>query len=165
MIGDSYFKRPLLYDYLTGCLICGIFLWLNNQNLFCLPKPENSLSTATDLSTVSLTLAGFVLTLLTILITFKTGAKIPNGSQNENLPLFDLFFSTRLYYQTTNLLKGCINSLVFVAVLGFSLKLLLREPMIKYLFYSNVLTLFIIVLTFYRSLMILKRIISLQKDN
>ncbi|MDN3549327.1 hypothetical protein [Mucilaginibacter aquaedulcis] len=162
---EYYFKRPLLYDYLIGTLVCALFFWLNQRGYFNLPNSNSSLSTTTDLSTISLTLGGFVLTLLTVLITFKTGAKIPNGSQNEDIPLFDLFFSTRLYYQTTGLLKGCINSLVFISVLGFSLKLLLSELFSKYLFYSNILGLIIIATTLYRSLMILTRIINLQKEN
>jgi hypothetical protein len=161
---DRYFKWPLLYDYLIAFSICVFFFWLRDQRYIDLPKPENSLSTTTDLSTISLTLAGFVLTLLTVLVTFKTGAKIPNGSDNEDIPLFDLFFSTRLYFQTTDLLKGCIKSLIFVSVLGFSLKLLLSEPLIKYIFFSNVIGLVIIAMTLYRSLMILTRIINLQKE-
>ncbi|RFZ84120.1 hypothetical protein DYU05_00330 [Mucilaginibacter terrenus] len=162
---DNYFKRPLLYDYLLGCSVCAIFFWLNHKGHFNLPEPGASLSTTTDLSTISLTLAGFVLTLLTVLITFKTGAKIPNGTQNDDVPLFDLFFSTRLYFQTTTLLKGCINSLVFISVLGFTLKLLLSEAYEKFLFYSNVLGLVIIAATLYRSLMILTRIIRLQRES
>jgi hypothetical protein len=161
---DRYFKRPILYDYLIACLICGFFFFLYRRHCLDLPKPENSLSTTTDLSTISLTLAGFVLTLLTVLVTFKTGAKIPNSSNNEDIPLFDLFFSTKLYYRTTDLLKGCIKSLIFISILGFSLKLLLNECLAKYLFFANILGLVIIATTLYRSLMILTKIISLQKE-
>ncbi len=161
---DSYFKRPLFYDYLFAGIVCvGIYI-LYCSNRIDLPKTENTFSTATDLSTIGLTLAGFVLTLLTVLITFKTGAKIPNGNSYEDIPLFDLFFSTKLYFQTTDLLKGCVKSLIFISVLGFSLKILLNECYVKYMFFSNILGLIIIVMTLWRSLLILTKIINLQKE-
>ena len=162
---DRYFRRPILYDYLLSSIICGILYYLYLKDHIALPNADNIVSTTTDLSTIALTIAGFILTLLTVLITFKTAAKIPSNSNNEDVPLFDLFFATNLYFQTTDLLKSCIKSLIFVAVIGFSLKLLLREPYLKLLFFSNVLGLIIIVTTLLRSLLILTKIINLQKEN
>jgi len=103
---DEYFKRPLLYDYAIAGLISGVAFWIFEKDRITLPANEVNISMATDIATVALTLAGFVLTLLTVLITFKTGAKIPNSNNQQDLPLFDLFFSTRFYYDTVNLLKG-----------------------------------------------------------
>lgn len=162
---DIYFRRPLLYDYLFCGLITGGLYILYTRQLISIPKAEVSVSTTTDLATIALTLAGFVLTLLTVLITFKTGARIPNAEDNENIPLFDLFFSTGLYYRTTSLLKGCIKSLLFVAILGFTLKLFLTEVLTKYIFFANVIGLIIIAATLWRSLLILTNIINLQKQN
>jgi len=161
---DFYFRRPLLYDYLFCCMVACILYILHTRNLIILPKAEMSVSTTTDLATIALTLAGFVLTLLTVLITFKTGARIPNSGGNEDVPLFDLFFSTGLYYRTTTLLKGCIKSLIFVAILGFTLKLFLTGGVTKYLFFANVIGLIIIATTLWRSLLILTNIIKLQKQ-
>lgn len=161
---DSYFKHPLLYDYIIAFVICGSLFHLYLTHNINLPKTENSLSTTTDLSTIALTIAGFILTLLTVIITFKTAAKIPNNSNNDDIPLFDLFFATKLYFQTVDLLKNCIKSLIFVSVIGFSLKLLLNECYLKFLFFSNVLGLVIIVATLWRSLLILTKIVDLQKD-
>ena len=162
---ESYFKRPFLYDYSTAIVVCAIIYYLNRTERIDLPSAETTISTTTDLATIALTLAGFVLTLLTVLITFKTGAKIPNGSNNDNIPLFDIFFSTNLYYKTIGLLKGCIKSLIFVAVLGFSLKLFVNPPYVKYIFFSNILGLIIIVATLWRSLLILTNIVNLQKTD
>ena len=162
---DNYYKRPLLYDYAIA-LIVGISLfWLYHKGFMTLPTNEVNVSMATDIATIALTLAGFILTLLTVLITFKTGAKIPNSTNQEDLPVFDLFFSTRYYYDTVELLKGAIKSLVFASILGFTLKLVLRDNDVKYLFFSNVLGLVIIVTTLLRSLLILTKIVDLQKEN
>lgn len=160
---DIYFRRPILYDYLFCCIITGILYVLYIRQLITIPKAEVSISTTTDLATIALTLGGFVLTLLTVLITFKTGARIPNGQEGD-IPLFDLFFSTGLYYRTTTLLKGCIKSLIFVAILGFVLKLFLTETLTKYIFFANVVGLIIIATTLWRSLLILTNIIKLQKQ-
>lgn len=160
---DSYFRRPVLYDYLLAFIACGGLFYFYHSQGFVLPNEAHAFDTATGISTIALTLAGFVLTLLTVLITFKTGAKIPNRTSYEGIPLFDLFFSTKLYFQTTNLLKGCVKSLIFVAVLGFSLKILLSDCYIKYISFFNILGLIIIVMTLWRSLLLLTKIINLQK--
>lgn len=160
---DRYFHRPLLYDYSIVFTVCGLLYFFYYKNWITLPAETTSISTSTDISTIALTLAGFVLTLLTILITFKTGAKIANNKNQEDLPLFDLFFATPLYFMTTGLLKNAIKSLVFVAMLGFFLKLVLRECYIQYLFFSNVLGLIIITATLSRCVIILTKIINLQK--
>jgi hypothetical protein len=162
---DIYFRRPLLYDYLFCGLITGGLYTLYARQMISIPKSEVSVSMTTDLATIALTLAGFVLTLLTVLITFKTGARIPNAEDNEDVPLFDLFFSTGLYYRTTSLLKGCIKSLLFVAILGFTLKLFLVGVLTQYIFFANVIGLIIIATTLWRSLLILTNIINLQKQN
>ncbi|MDB5115458.1 MAG: hypothetical protein JWQ79_950 [Mucilaginibacter sp.] len=162
---DSYFKRPVFYDYLIAFLACGVSYYFYCNKGFNLPNAGHTFDTATGISTIALTLAGFILTLLTVLITFKMGAKTPNEPSYENIPLFDLFFSTNLYFQTIDLLKGCIKSLIFVSVLGFSLKILLSDCYMKYLFFSNILGLIIITMTLWRSLLILTKIIDLQKNN
>lgn len=161
---DAYYKRPLFYDYCLAVLLGGLLYWLYFRHTITLPSNDVNVSMATDIATIALTLAGFILTLLTVLITFKTAAKIPNASNQEELPLFDLFFSTRYYYDTVDLLKGAIKSLVFVSILGFSLKLVMRGDAIAYLFFGNVIGLVIIVATLLRSLLILTKIVNLQKE-
>jgi len=161
---DLYYKRPLLYDYCIATLLNVILYILYTGDLILLPTKEINLGMATDVATIALTLAGFILTLLTVLITFKAGAKIPNSRNQEELPLFDLFFSTHYYYDTVALLKGAIKSLVFVSILGFSLKLILRSDGLAYLFFCNVGGLVIIVTTLLRSLLILTKIVDLQRQ-
>jgi len=103
-------------------------------------------------------------TLLTILITFKAGSKVNRAAPNDDHNVFDLFFATGLYFETTKHLKNCIKSLIFVAVLGFALKLFLNIADLKFLFFSNVFGLIVLVLTLWRSILILTKIINLQKE-
>ncbi|WEA01834.1 hypothetical protein [Mucilaginibacter sp. SJ] len=161
---EIYFKRPLLFDYLFASIACGLFYYCYHIKLVNLPESGNALSTTTDLSTIALTLAGFVLTLLTVLVTFKTSAKVPDRNNNDDVTVFDLFFSTKLYYKTTDLLKNGIKSLTFIAVVGFSLKIFLNEAATRYITFWNIIGLVIIVTTLWRNLLILSKIIGLQKE-
>lgn len=158
-----YFRYPVFIDYTIAAIVCLFFSVLNERDILLIKKDSDYGAITTDLSTIALTLAGFVLTLLTVLITFKTGARIPNEDNREEVPLFDFFFSSKLYFDTINLLKNCIKSLIFIAILGFTLKLLLSAEYLHLLFYSNILGLTIIVTTLLRSLAILTSIVNLQK--
>lgn len=158
-----YFRYPVFIDYTIAAIVCLFFSVLNERDILLIKKDSDYGAITTDLSTIALTLAGFVLTLLTVLITFKTGARIPNEDNREEVPLFDYFFSSKLYFDTINLLKNCIKSLIFIAILGFTLKLLLPAEYLHLLFYSNILGLIIIVTTLLRSLAILTSIVNLQK--
>lgn len=163
---DRYFKRPLFWDYILASVLSGVMIVLFRKNYISLPKDEFALSITSDLATIALTLAGFILTLLTILITFKSGSKISKTNyDDENETVFDLFFASELYFETIKHLKGCVKSLVFVAVFGFSLKLGLTQTYYKYLFFFNVFGLAIIVVTLWRSLLILGKIIKMQKND
>ena len=160
---DKYFKFPILTDTILGVVI-NLFLWFFiEKGLITLPEKSIDLSISTDISTVSLTLAGFVLTLLTVIITFKTAAKVPNEFNQADTTVFDRFFSSSYYGRTIELLKASIVMLVLVAVLGFVLKLSLRNEFVNYLFYSNCFGLLIVVTTLWRCLIILTNIVKLQQ--
>lgn len=161
---DVYFKSPIIWDYSLGCVSVAICWWLQIKEHICLPKSDNLLSVTTDLSTVSLTIAGFILTFLTVLITFKSSSKVTADNYDaENDSLFEIFFASELYFQTVKYLKNCIKSLIFVAVIGYSLKLSLNEARYAYLLLFDVFALIIITLTMLRSLLILTKIIEMQK--
>ncbi|TSD63974.1 hypothetical protein FFF34_015540 [Inquilinus sp. KBS0705] len=160
---NSYFRRPLVWDYTLALAVCGTTYYLCHKNILILPKPQYTITTASDLSTIALTLAGFILTLLTVLITFKSGSSIDNRSKMDDHTVFEIFFATNLYFETVKHLKNCVKSLTIISVIGYSLKLFLNEDNHKYIYFFNVLGLIIIALTLWRSLLILTKIINLQK--
>jgi len=160
---DKYFKYPIFTDATLG-LVLNLVLWLLFKKcVITLPEKAINVSISTDISTISLTLAGFVLTLLTVLITFKAAAKVPNEYNAFDTSVFDRFFSSSYYSRTIELLKGSIVMLIFVSVLGFVLKLTLRENCINYIFFANCFGLLIIVTTLWRCLIILTNIVKLQQ--
>ena len=152
-----------MWDYsLALALSLASYLMFKNGSIV-LPKVEYMVSIASDLSNISLTLSGFILTLLTVLITFKSGSKVTKDSDVEDESLFNLFFASDLYFHTVKHFKNCIKSLIFIAICGYSLKLGLPEKSYFYLYFYNFLGLVVIVLTLWRSLLILTKIIKMQK--
>jgi hypothetical protein len=159
---DIYFKRALLIDYAISTIISIGVYFLYHKYGFVIPDKEVLLSLTGDLSTISLTFAGFILTLLTILITFKAGARIPTDETQHIVPLFDIFFSTPLYFKTINLLKNAIKSLIGIAMVGYLLKLTLIGNHVFNLFYFDILSISVITITLFRNLKILSLILALQ---
>jgi len=160
---DAYFKKPVFWDFLIAIIVMAIIAFLNFKQLFNLPKDVYSLDMASDLSNVSLTSAGFILTLLTVLITFKSGSNLTKEKATESNTLFELFFTSLLYFETVKHLKNCIKSLIVIAILGFSLKLGLTKNYREYIFFFNIIGLIIIVMTLWRCLLILSKILEMQK--
>lgn len=159
---DRYFKAPIFWDYSLAIISSGIAFFLHWKNLIHLPKEEYIFSISSDLSNISLTISGFILTLLTVLITFKSTTSVSKRSNPEDNSLFELFFASDLYFQTVGHLKNCIKSLIFIAVIGYVLKLSLLS---RYLYFYNIVGVIIITLTLWRSLLILTRIIKIQESN
>ena len=162
---DKYFKRPLIWDYSFATVFLMLVMFLHFKHYFNIPKDDHIFSTTSDLCNVGFTLTGFILTLLTVLITFKSSSKINKNTEVETESVFDLFFATGLYYETVKHLKNCVKSLIFVSVIGYFLKIILSENNFQYLHFFNVFGLIIIVLTMIRSLLILTKIIHLQKND
>lgn len=163
MILDYYFKRPVLYDCIISTFIVLIVFLI--QFKFCLPLPklERSISISSDLANVAFTAGGFILTLLTLLITFKSSSKISKENYSIDESVFNLFFASDLYFKTIRILKNCIKSLIIIAFIGYSLKLGLSKNIIEYIFHYNIFALCIIVLTLYRCLLILNEILKMQQ--
>lgn len=160
----KYFERPILWDYSLLVLINIILCVLVNYDVLLIPDDEYNLSTASDISNIGFTSAGFVLTFLTLLITFKSSSTTNKNSSTEKNSLFDLFLATGLYSKTILHLKNAVKSLIFMAIVGYSFKLLLN-PSFQYLtYYFNISGIFLTSITLWRCLIILTKILKMQKE-
>src|SRR5690606_28374955 len=130
---------PLFWDYFISLVLIFICHKLINVSIILLPNADKIISITTDITNISLTISGFILTLLTVLITFKTSNNVKKIELDSDKPLFELFFATGLYFETTKHLKNCIKSLILISVLGFSLKIFLSNISKVYLYYFNIL--------------------------
>lgn len=163
MILDKYFKHPVFWDYTISLFVVLTSMVLYYNEYFNLPKVERSISLTSDLSNVGLTSAGFILTLLTVLITFKSGSKITKENYTDNNSLFELFFVSDLYYITIKILKNCIKSLIFISVVGYGFKLGIKQSFLQYTFFYNIFGLSIIALTLWRCVLILSKVMKMQE--
>lgn len=161
---DKYFNNPISIDLLIAAIVTGCIFILIQKDIFNLPKTERSISMISDISNIGFTSAGFILTLLTVLITFKSGSSIKKNNYDDNSSLFELFFATNLYFTTVKILKNAIKSLIVVSVLGYALKIGLSKEFLNYTFYFNVSGLTIVSLTLYRCLLILSKIMKMQEQ-
>lgn len=164
MILDKYFKRPLFWDYLICSVICFLTVYLVYIEKIMLPSKEDTIAVTSDVTNISLTLSGFILTLLTVLITFKSGSKIRKIELESDEPIFNLFFASGYYFVTVKHLKNCIKSLIFIAVIGFVIKLFLPVDYRVKAFFFNVIGLGIIILTISRCVLILSKVLDLQEE-
>ncbi len=95
---DRYFRRPLFWDYLLAAIGCFTLHLLLKDHYVIPSSAVNIWSMSSELSLISLTLAGFILTLLTVLITFKSRSTIKNKIYNEASTVFEVFFATEIIF-------------------------------------------------------------------
>ncbi len=160
MILDKYFAKPLFWDYLIGFSLLSIIIFCYKHQLIPLPSREDSYALTGDYTNISLTFAGFILTILTVLITFKDSS---TNSNDKEEPGFHTFFKSKFYFQTVTYLKDCIKSIILVASLGFFLRLFLHGDARSYLFFFNCFGLTITILTILRCLLIVSKVLDMQK--
>ncbi len=164
MIIDKYFRRPLVWDYLIAATFAAVALLMLNRGIISLPKEEYVYGMISDLATVSLTMVGFILTLVTVLISFKSTNKVNPSALKPTDSTFDVFFASHFYFQTIKLLKNGIKSLTLTALTGYCLKLVVDHLYYKILFIFCFIGLIIILMTVGRCLLILTRIIKIQQS-
>ena len=161
---DKYFKHPLFWDYMLVTIAIGIIKSLLYFNKISLPCNSILLSISSDISGISFTSAGFIITLTTVLITFKSNNKVKKESPDPSNTIFELFFATNLYFETIKHLKNCVKSLIFISVSGYSIKLFVSYNLDEYLFLFCCVGITIITVTLWRCLLVLTKIMNLQKE-
>ena len=160
----KYFEKPVFWDYFLALLLVIIALLLDYFNFFSIPNPNTIQEIVSDLSTVSFTSAGFILTFITLLITFKGNSRITKDDVGSRTTIFDAFFTSELYDKTINKLKDAVKSLILVALMGYVVKLILVTYYTETNFLYCIYALVIIVLTLWRTLVILTNILNMQNE-
>ena len=160
-ITNLYFNNPFKWDCALSLLVVVVVWILNKKQAISIPCDDFILSSVSDISNTSFSSAGFILTILTVLITFKAGSQRKEKIENYDSAL-DLFFQTSLYSTTTHLLKDCIKVLIVLGLVGYALKIVLPENLRIYIFFFIIFALFLLALTLMRCLLILSKVLALQ---
>lgn len=161
MILDYYFRKPVFWDYFIATAIQCILSIAFLKDKLILPSSEDSYILTGDLTNISLTMAGFILTIITVLITFKDNSKIDTVKETD---VFSKFFKTPYYTETLKHLKNSLKSIIFVAASGFFIRLFFSAQYKDYFFFYNAFGLIITILTVWRCMLILTRILLLQNE-
>jgi hypothetical protein len=159
---DQYFKRPVVWDFVIGVSLLLLACLFYKFDRISLPCRDELVSSTTDITNICFTSAGFIFTTLTILITFKSGTSITKENIHKSESTFEAFFASELYFETVKHLKNCVKVLIVVAIIGYIAKLFFSKNLFLLLF--CVFGVSIVVLTLWRCLLILTRILSLQKN-
>ncbi len=164
---DLFFSKPFKYDILFATLITAIAYYLNYKRIIDINSYSNVIKIASDVGKSCITIAGFVLTILTIVVSFKNAIDSKTNIEKElksidKISKIDLFFSSALYFKTVKVLLQSITGLVIVFVL-FLFIFLFENSLAQYFkFYATVFGLIIAILIFLRCILTLKLIIKLQ---
>jgi glycerol uptake facilitator-like aquaporin len=110
---DYYLAYPKFWDCVAIVLITGLLHW--KANLFPLDVSDLS-SLQNGLIGTAVSLAGFIIAALTIIVTFRANIAVKKMDDSANG--MELLFNSKNYSRIVNVFKGAILELVlgFVAV-------------------------------------------------
>lgn len=164
IILDKYFHRPLFWDYSIAIIIVALVKLLLTVERIKIPKEESLFSISSDIANVSFTSAGFIITLVTVLVTFKSNTSITKNNYTPSNTLFEMFYASDLYFETIKQFMKCIKSLILISISCYFIKLFISYNKAEILFLFCSAGIFIVTITLWRCLLILSKILKLQKQ-
>lgn len=159
---DIYLEMALLIDFLVATLV-----WFCAYNFsfldFIIKDKDNQISLLQELISTSVSLAGFILAALTIIVTFKSNLKAKSIENSDNA--LDLIFSTGHYDNIVRVFKSSIIELVFCFVALFIVWASTDNLDVIIINKVNVCAILLTSFAIVRSLMVLFMILSLDGLN
>ncbi len=155
-------KFPIIWDMIIATVV-GCLVVVSIRKGFIIDQGQaNAANLVSDMSNAGFTSAGFVLTILTILVTFKNANGA--GEKDDSTTIFQLFFSTGLYHQSVSIIKNCVLVVLFISGAGYAARLLIYHDS------TLLLSVFacsstIILLSLWRCTLVLSKILKLQREN
>ncbi|MAC95435.1 MAG: hypothetical protein CMC96_08030 [Flavobacteriales bacterium] len=155
---DVYLKVPILIDLIvTAAILWGVYL-MQQKALLTIFDNAVMKSLNSDLISTSISLAGFVLAALTIIVTFKDSVNSREDSNSGR----DLFFKSKAYYPTVKVFYRASLVLLFIFLTLSLCKITEGQYPAKVYNFIVIANLCLIVTTVLRSLYLLLKIIKLQ---
>jgi hypothetical protein len=167
---DKYYSKPLPFDFVIILLFCFVYWLLTSKHKIELVNDAELIkSFTTDLINTSISLAGFVLASLTIIVTFKdntTSKKInQTAEESQEATGLELLFSSK-HYST---IVKTFSTAVFLLLSGFVVLSLYKFFFAKLPLYIGdyllIISILIIALSVFRCVLLLYKIIKLQIKN
>lgn len=155
---DRYYGRPLLYDSILNMVVVAVVFIIQNKNFYIFNFDHES----NDISAIGLTVSGFILTLLSILITLKSNSILTTEKDWTNA--FEIFLASDLYKTSVSILLNGVVVLVIISFINLAIGTLMKDIYKDWGLYTNIVCLLFIILTFLRCFHILSLIFKMQ-DN
>jgi len=158
---NIYIKRPLLWDLAITGMLCFLFMIVVDTNSITLTDDYDLIqSIISDLISTSISLAGFVLASLTIIVTFKDNISRKSPSLDDSS--IELLFSSKHYGRIVGVFTWAV--FIFLALfLMLSLsKLIIAKISFSIAIYFCLVPISLTTLTIFRSILVLYSVIKLQ---
>lgn len=153
---DKYYKRPLLYDLILNVLVVIIIFGLEQKQLIELDFDCES----KEVASIGITISGFILTILTILLTLKSNNI--GSSEKTETNSFKIFLASNLYSKSISILKNGVLTLLVISFITLGFSVFFNKLYCSYGIYANIVCIIFIILVFLRSFYILNLIFKMQ---
>lgn len=159
---DFYINNALIIDFVSV-----IFIWVINSNLSLLKyntgSKEFNIDILSDIIAASISLSGFILASLTIIVAIKSNLANKSAKNAKN-PL-ELFFSPKNYSKIINIFQGSIIELTFCFITAYIVWLSSENFVVYTVFKVNLILIFLLSISIVRSLLVLFKIINIKDEN
>lgn len=151
-IMNLYLRWPIFWDILSGCIAAAIV-----AKFLGFPVEKFKVSDLRDIQQsfidTSISLAGFILAVLTIIVTFKANVSYKKIQHTETS--LDLLFNSEVYLTIVNLLKWTILELIINACLLYYFRIFTNYFLESINLSVLVLTFFLVFGAIFRSLYVM----------
>lgn len=178
---NTYIKRPLIFDIIIIGLVGASYAIVHDKFSFDINiSQENFKATISDLINTSISLAGFVLASLTIIVTFKDNLAQKKqdliNPTKEDLQRLDkteivnesgmsLLFSSKHYGRIVGVFTWAVFIFLGLFFTLSILKVFTAKIPTQYYIYLSIAPIILTTLTIFRSVLVLYKIIQLQLLN
>lgn len=167
---DKYIKSPLLYDLIIVCVFIFVKHILSNKNIISINIPLETLkSVVSDIISTTISLAGFILASLTIIVTFKDNInhkEIYNKIEAKiDLTGMELLFTSKHYKRIVGVFSWACIIFLSIFFLISIVKLFLDKIVVDFILDIIILSFITLSATIFRCLLILHKIIKIQISN
>ena len=164
---NGYIKKPLLYDLMLIALFISLKYYVTSfKQCEIVLNLDNLKAILSDTINTSISLAGFVLASLTIIVTFKDNINHKDISNkikdHEDLSGMELIFTSKHYKRIVGVFSwSCFIFLSLFFLLTLS-RIFLDVIQLNLVFDLIIIAIVLVTLTIFRCLLILHKIIQIQ---
>lgn len=167
---DKYIKYPLLFDLIIVCVFIFVKHILSNKNIISINITLETLkSVVSDIISTTISLAGFILASLTIIVTFKDNInhkEIYNKIEAKiDLTGMELLFTSKHYKRIVGVFSWACIIFLSIFFLISIVKLFLDKIDVDFILDIIILSFITLSATIFRCLLILHKIIKIQISN